>query len=113
MVPLIHIVRGATNSLTGSQTGVRDSISARAVNFEEENRNVVDRTSGTAEYLTVDTSSDGLKRSTVRNAIIELPSTAETRITRGPNLKNMLPQILFLNDQEAIFEKLLLIKCQI
>ena len=33
LVPLIHIVRGAANSLTGSQTGMVDSISARAVNF--------------------------------------------------------------------------------
>ena len=71
LVPLIFIDRGLTNSLTGSQTGVSTSISARAVNFEEENRNVVDRTAGTAEYLTINTSSDGLRRSTVRKAIIE------------------------------------------
>ena len=37
LVPLIHIVRGAANSMTGSQTGVRDSVSSRAVNFEIEN----------------------------------------------------------------------------
>ena len=61
LVPLIHIVRGAANSLTGSQTGMVDSISARAVNFEDLNLNVVDRTSGTAEYLTIDTSPDGLR----------------------------------------------------
>ena len=41
LVPLIHIVRGAENSMTGTQTDIRDSISARAVNFEEESRNVV------------------------------------------------------------------------
>ena len=107
LVPLIHIVRGATNSLTGSQTGVRDSISARAVNFEEENISVVERTAGTAEYLTINTDPFGLKKSTVRKAIVELPSTAETRITRGPNLKNMLPQILFMGDNDQILEKLL------
>ena len=33
LVPLIHIVRGASNSLTGSQTGVRDSVSSRAVSY--------------------------------------------------------------------------------
>ena len=33
LVPLVHITRGAANSLTGSQTGVVTSISARAVNF--------------------------------------------------------------------------------
>ena len=107
LVPLIHIVRGATNSLTGSQTGVRDSISARAVNFEEENINVVERTAGTAEYLTINTDQRGLKKSTVNKAFIEFPSTAETRITRGPNLKNMLPQILFMGDEDQILEKLL------
>ena len=102
LVPLVFIARGATNSLTGSQTGMRDSISARAVNFEEENRNVVDRTAGTAEYLTIDTSPDGLRRSTARRAIVEIPSTAETTITRGPELKNMLPNILFMGDDDAI-----------
>ena len=107
LVPLVHIVRGATNSLTGSQTGVRDSVSARAVNFEVENLNVVDRTAGTAEYLTIDTSFDGLKRSTARKAIIEFPSTAETRVTRGPNLKNLLPQILFSGDEEEVLAKTL------
>ena len=107
MVPLVHIVRGATNSMTGSQTGMRDSISSRAVNFEVENINVVDRTAGTAEYLTIDTSPNGLKRSTARRAIIEFPSTAETRITRGPELKNLLPQILFSGDEDEVLEKTL------
>ena len=107
LVPLIHIVRGAENSLTGSQTGMVDSISARAVNFEELDLNVVDRTSGTAEYLTIDTSPEGLKRGVARKASIEFPSTAETRITRGPNLKRLLPQILFTGDEDQILEKLL------
>ncbi len=107
LVPLIFIDRGLTNSLTGSQTGVVESISARAVNFEEENRNVVDRTAGTAEYLTIDTSPDGLRRSSVRKASIELSSTAETNISRGPELKNMLPHILFAGDEDQILEKML------
>ena len=107
LVPLIFIDRGLSNSLTGSQTGVVDSISARAVNFEEENINVVDRTAGTAEYITLDTSSDGLKRSAVRKAFVEIPSTAETTITRGPELKNMLPNILFMGDEDQILEKML------
>ena len=107
LVPLIFIDRGLTNSLTGSQTGVRDSISARAINFEEENLNVVDRTSGTAQYLTVTTDPQGLKNSSVRRATIELPSTAETRVTRSPSLKNMLPSILFMGDEDQILEKTL------
>ena len=107
LVPLIHIVRGAANSMTGSQTGVRDSVSSRAVNFEIENRNVIDRTAGTAEYLTIDTSPYGLKRSTARKATIEFPSTAESRVTRGPELKNMLPNILFTGDDDEILENLL------
>ena len=107
LVPLVHIVRGVENSMTGSQTGVRDSVSARAVNFEVENINVVDRTAGTSEYITLDTSPDGLKRSTARRAIIEFPATAETRITRGPQLKNLLPQILFAGDQDDVLAKTL------
>ena len=107
LVPLVHIVRGATNSMTGSQTGVRDSVSSRAVNFETENRNVIDRTAGTAEYLTIDTSPNGLRRSTARKAIIEFPATAETRVTRGPELKNLLPQILFAGDEDEVLEKTL------
>ena len=102
IVPLIHIVRGATNSITGSQTGIRDSVSSRAVNFEVENRNVVDRTAGTAEYLTIPTSPDGLKRNTPIRAIIDFPSTAETRVTRGPNLVNLLPKVLFSGDEDNI-----------
>ena len=107
LVPLIHIVRGAQNGLTGSQTGVVDSVSSRAVNFEVENRNVVDRTAGTSQYLTISTNPSGLKRSSVRKAIIEFPSTAETRITRGPELKNMLPAVLFTGDEDQILENLL------
>ena len=106
-VPLVQIVRGSENSMTGSQTGMRDSISSRAVNFEVENINVVDRTAGTSEYLTIDTSPNGLRRSTTRRAIIEFPSTAETRITRGPELKNLLPQILFSGDADDVLEKTL------
>ena len=85
LVPLIFIDRGLTNSLTGSQTGVVDSISARAVNFEEENLNVVDRTSGTAEYITIDTNSIGTKRSSVRKSFVDFPSTAATNIIRDTN----------------------------
>ena len=107
IVPLLFINRGLSNSLTGSQTGVVESISARAVNFEEENRNVVDRTAGTSEYLTVNTNVDGTKISSARKAIIEFPSTAETRIARGPSLKNLLPQILFKGDDKENLERLL------
>ena len=107
IVPLVFVDRGLSNSLTGSQTGMVESISARAVNFEEENRNVVDRTAGTSEYLTVNTNIDGTKVSSARKAIIEFPSTAETRIARGPSLKNLLPQILFKGDEKENLERLL------
>ena len=107
LVPLVFIDRGLTNSLTGAQTGVRDSISARAVNFEDINLNVVDRTSGTAEYLTVTTTPDGLRRSSVRKTRVEIPSTAETTITRGPELKTMLPNIMFMGDDDQNLERTL------
>ena len=107
LVPLIHIVRGAQNSMTGSQTEIRDSVSSRAVNFETENRNVVDRTAGTAEYITIPTSPNGLKRNTAIKATIDFPSTAETRVTRGPKLTNLLPKVLFSGDEDDILAKTL------
>ena len=107
LVPLINIVRDANNSMLGRQLHIRDSVSSRAVNFETENRNVVDRTAGTAEYLTVDTTPNGLKVSTVRKASIEFPSTAETIVARGPELKNLLPNILFVGDEEGVLERTL------
>ena len=106
-VPLIFISRGLSNTLTGSQTGIVESVSARAENFEDLNLSVVDRTSGTAEYLTVDTSLDGLRRSSVRKSVVTLPSTAEISVTRGPELKNMLPEILFAGDDDQVLEKML------
>ena len=102
LVPLIHVVRGIDNSITGSQTGLRDSISSRAVNFEVENRNVVDRMAGTSEYLTILTSPDGKRRNTATRSIIEFPATAETRVTRGPELVNLLPQVLFSGDDDEV-----------
>ena len=106
-VPLIFISRGLSNTLTGSQTGIVESVSARAENFEDLNLSIVDRTSGTAEYLTVDTSLDGLRRSSVRKSVVTLPSTAEISVTRGPELKNMLPEILFAGDDDQVLEKML------
>ena len=106
-VPLIHIVRGAQNSMPGSQTGIRDSVSSRAVNFETENINIVDRVAGTSDYITIETSPNGKKRNTAKRSIIHFPSTAETRVTRGPNLTRMLPSILFEGDVDNNLANLL------
>ena len=88
-VPLIWVRRGATNTITGSQTAVVDSISARAVSFEEENINIIEQTPGST------------------NDHIVFASTSEQVITRAPRLKNMLPEILFYGDNNEILEKLL------
>ena len=47
------------------------------------------------------------KKLLLRKAIIEFPSTAETRVTRGPNLVNLLPQILFSGDEDEVLAKTL------
>ena len=93
LVFLTNIRRTAQNGITGSQSAVVNSVSAEAHLFEEENIAVVNRTAGTATDSSGNVTLYGL--------------TAEERITRGPNLKNMLPQILFAGDSEGLLEKLL------
>jgi hypothetical protein len=87
-VPLIHIRRDSTNTLTGSQTGIRDSISAESHLFEDEGIDVLTNTPGSA------------------NDHVVYSLTSEESISRGPNLKSMLPQILFQGDGEQVLERL-------
>ena len=62
-VPLIAVYRNTSNAITGSQTGMIESISARAHNYESEQLNVIDQTAGTATEI-VGTST-GVHRSQV------------------------------------------------
>ena len=99
-VPLISLYRNTVNSITGSQTGMIDSISARAHNYEAEQLNVIDQTAGTATEIVG--SSTGVHRSQVI-----FGSTAETVITRAEKLQNLLPATLFTGDDQDVLARLL------
>jgi hypothetical protein len=86
---LTLIRRDEINTITGSQTAMRESISARAVDFEELNIDTIYKTSGSS------------------NDHAHYPLTAETSASRGPNLKNMLPAILFDGDENDYLERML------
>ena len=88
-IPLTLIRRNSTNAITGSQTSVVDSISARAVNFEQENLNIFDITPGSAD-----------------NHIV-YASTAEETISRAAKLVNLLPEVLFYGDDNQVLERLM------
>jgi len=86
---LTFVNRTHSNTITGSQAAVVDSISGKAVDFEEQNIDIVTKTSGSS------------------NDHIDYPLTAETTISRSPKLKNMLPEVLFFGDDNEVLEKLL------
>jgi len=88
-VALTFVNRNSNNAITGSQTAIVDSISARAIDFEELNFDTITKTSGSANDHT------------------SYPLTAELSITRTQKLKNMLPQVLFDGDENQVLEKLL------
>ena len=99
-VPLIALYRNTSNAITGSQTGMIESISARAHNYENEQLNVIDQTAGTATEIVG--SSTGVHRSQVI-----FGSTAETIITRAEKLQNLLPATLFTGDDQDVLARLL------
>jgi hypothetical protein len=99
-VPLITLYRNTNNSITGSQTGMIESISARANNYEVEQLNVIDQTAGTATEIVG--SSSGVHRSQVI-----FGPTAETSITRAEKLQNLLPATLFTGDDQDVLARLL------
>ena len=80
-VPLIAVYRNAVNSISGSQTGMIESLSARAILYEEENLNIVDKTAGTGTEI-IGTST-GAFRSEIHYA-----ATASEQITRAEKLDN-------------------------
>tara|TARA_Y100000310_G_C20703883_1_gene832809 strand:- start:10162 stop:13512 length:3351 start_codon:yes stop_codon:yes gene_type:complete len=99
-VRLPWIVRNSTNTITGSQTAAVDSISARAENFEKENREQIDQTAGTG--VEIFSTSTGSER-----RVITFPATGERVITRSQKLSNMLPTILFAGDNDDVLENTL------
>ena len=99
-VPLIAVYRNAVNSISGSQTGMIESLSARAILYEEENLNIVDKTAGTGTEI-IGTST-GAFRSEIHYA-----ATASEQITRAEKLENLLPEVLFLDDDQDVLKRLL------
>jgi hypothetical protein len=94
------IKRNATNTITGSQTATVDSLSARAENFEKENREQIDQTAGTAvEILSTSTGSE--------RHVYTIAATSERVISRAQKLSNMLPEVLFFGDEEGVLENTL------
>jgi len=99
-VPLISVYRNVLNSITGGQTGMVESISGRAVLYEEENLNTIDQTSGTAVEII------GTSTGAYRSVEIFGP-TAQHSITRSEKLENMLPEALFSGDDNDVLKRLL------
>ena len=99
-VPLIAVYRNALNSITGGQTGMVESISGRAVLYEEQQLNTVDQTSGTAVEI-IGTSTGAYRY------VKEYGPTAEQSITRAEKLENMLPEALFSGDDNDVLKRLL------
>ena len=101
-VPLIWIQRGAENSLTGSQTHLRESLSARARDFEELQINTVENTPGTASFV-----GKNLRSGSIEKVTRELSLTSEQLVNRGARLDEMLPGVLFRGDDDNILKKTL------
>ena len=99
-VPLIAVYRNALNSITGGQTGMVESISGRAVLYEEQQLNTIDQTSGTAVEIM------GTSTGAYRSVNVYGP-TAEQTITRAEKLENMLPEALFSGDDNDVLKRLL------
>lgn len=83
------IRRNEFNEITGSQTAIVNSLSAIIVDFEEQKINIVDQISGS--------SNDGLV----------ISATAEKEVTRHAKLQDLLPENLFIGDDNEILERLL------
>ena len=99
-IPLVAVYRNALNSITGGQTGMVESISGRAVLYEEQQLNTIDQTSGTGVEII------GTSTGAYRSVNVYGP-TAEQTITRAEKLENMLPEALFSGDDNDVLKRLL------
>ena len=101
-VPLIWIQRGEENTITGSQTGLVTSLSARARDYEELWINTVENTPGTASFV-----GKNLYTGSIEQVTRELSLTSEENINRSSKLEDMLPAILFRGDDDNILKRTL------
>ncbi len=89
VIPLVWVKRNSANAITGSQTAIVNSISARVENFEKENINVFDTTPGSADDHSV------------------YSSTGEETISRASKLITLLPAVLSYGDGNEVLERLM------
>jgi hypothetical protein len=101
IIPLIIVHRNNENGLIGSQTATEFSISARAESFEQENISISNSTPGTGISVAIN------KVGQPQGVFISYPDTIERSVNRAPNIKNMLPEILFQDDDEDNLENLM------
>jgi hypothetical protein len=94
--------RGAENSLTGSQTALRDSLSAIARDYEELQINTVYNTPGTASFV-----GKNLHTGSIEEVTRELSLTSEQSVNRAARLDEMLPNVLFRGDDDNILKRTL------
>ena len=101
-VPLVWVQRGATNSITGSQTAMVTSLSARARDYEELWINTVENTPGTASFV-----GKNLYTGSIEQVTRELSLTSEESVNRSSKLEDMLPDVLFRGDDDNILKRTL------
>ncbi len=78
LVPLVWVQRGAENGLTGSQTALRDSLSAIARDYEELQINTIYNTPGTASFV-----GKNLHTGSIEEVTRELSLTSEQSVNRA------------------------------
>jgi len=99
-VEIVAVYRNNLNALTGEQAIVAEDISNRARLFEEEQLDTIYKTPGVA--VEIIGTSTGTYRSEVSYA-----ATAEETITRSEKLENLLPSVLFDQDDTDVLSRLL------
>ncbi len=102
LVPLVWIQRGAENTLTGSQTVLRDSLSAIARDYEELQINTIQNTPGTASFI-----GKNLRTGSIEEVKRELSLTSEQSVNRAARLDEMLPAVLFRGDADNILKRMI------
>jgi len=103
-VPLIIVHRDQNNLLHNtSQTAMEEYITILAEKYEDESTVLIDRTPGTGTSIFV--TADG----GVESINLEYGNQEEVSVNRNNAMKNMLPEIMFLGDDEENIENLLAI----
>lgn len=106
IVPLIWIDRDISNNIQGVQGSLLNVIENRVNLYENENKQVVDIDSGTAQYYSFNLGS-------YERQDIIYNGTVTADITRGANINELLPPVLFDDDNEDNLANLLAVFSEI